>query len=141
CSKRSARATKHAPPPRSKIICAARTTVWCVAIAPPRQIRSDCSIHVGWTMDDRRYVVVHCALSIVYRQRSTMPTIDYQTLRRLTQAIIEAAGTPPEAAQAVCDSLVEANLRGHDSHGVIRLPQYLDLVRYESVHPKAAPQL
>jgi uncharacterized oxidoreductase len=70
-----------------------------------------------------------------------MPTIDHQTLRRITQAIIEASGTPPEAAQAVCESLVEANLRGHDSHGVIRMPQYIDLVRYESVLPKAAPQL
>ena len=70
-----------------------------------------------------------------------MPTIDHQTLRRITQAIIEAAGTPPEAAQAVCESLVEANLRGHDSHGVIRLPQYIDLVRYESVHPQVAPQV
>jgi LDH2 family malate/lactate/ureidoglycolate dehydrogenase len=70
-----------------------------------------------------------------------MPTIDHQTLRRITQAIIEATGTPPEAAQAVCESLVEANLRGHDSHGVIRLPQYVDLVRCESVRPKVAPQL
>jgi len=70
-----------------------------------------------------------------------MPTIDHRTLRRITQAIIEAAGTPPAAAQAVCESLVEANLRGHDSHGVIRMPQYIDLVRYESVHPKATPQL
>jgi LDH2 family malate/lactate/ureidoglycolate dehydrogenase len=70
-----------------------------------------------------------------------MPTIDHRRLRRVTQAIIEAAGTPPTAAQAVCESLVEANLRGHDSHGVIRLPQYIDLVRYGSVHPQDAPQL
>jgi len=70
-----------------------------------------------------------------------MPTIDHRTLRRVAQAIIEAAGTPPEAAQAVCESLVEANLRGHDSHGVIRLPQYIDLVRHESVHPQVAPQV
>jgi LDH2 family malate/lactate/ureidoglycolate dehydrogenase len=70
-----------------------------------------------------------------------MPTIDHQTLRRITQAIIEAVGTPPAAAQAVCESLIEANLRGHDSHGVIRLPQYVDLVRYESVRPQVAPQI
>ncbi len=70
-----------------------------------------------------------------------MPTIDHRTLRRVTQAIIEAAGTPPAAAQAVCESLVDANLMGHDSHGVIRLPQYIDLVRYGSVHPEVVPQL
>jgi uncharacterized oxidoreductase len=70
-----------------------------------------------------------------------MPTVDHQTLRRITQAIIEATGTPPGAAQAVCESLVEANLRGHDSHGVIRMSQYIDLVRYGSVRPQATPQL
>jgi LDH2 family malate/lactate/ureidoglycolate dehydrogenase len=70
-----------------------------------------------------------------------MLTIDHRTLRRVTQAIIEAAGTLPEAAQAVCESLVEANLMGHDSHGVIRLPQYIDLVRYGSVHPQVTPQV
>jgi LDH2 family malate/lactate/ureidoglycolate dehydrogenase len=66
-----------------------------------------------------------------------MPTIEHQTLRRVTQAVLEAAGTPPPAAQAVCESLVEANLMGHDSHGVLRLPQYIDLVRHKIVLPQA----
>ncbi len=70
-----------------------------------------------------------------------MPTIDHQLLRQITQAIIEAVGTPPPAAQAVCESLVGANLMGHDSHGVIRLPQYVDLVRNGAVQPQATPNL
>ena len=70
-----------------------------------------------------------------------MPTIDHHTLRLVSQAIIEAVGTPPDAALAVCELLVEANLMGHDLHGVIRLPQYVDLVRHGSVHPQAVPQL
>ena len=70
-----------------------------------------------------------------------MPTIDHQSLRRVAQAIIEAAGTPPPAAQAVCESLVEANLMGHDSHGVIRLPQYIDLVRHGIVRPQAVASI
>lgn len=70
-----------------------------------------------------------------------MPTIDYPTLSRVTQAIIEAAGTPPAAAQAVCESLVGANLMGHDSHGVLRLPQYIDLVRHRSVDPLVEPRV
>ena len=68
-----------------------------------------------------------------------MPTIDHQTLSRLAQAIIEAPGTPPAAAQAVCESLVGANLMGHDSHGVLRLPQYIELVRVGAVLPQATP--
>jgi uncharacterized oxidoreductase len=70
-----------------------------------------------------------------------MPTIDHQTLRRVAQAIVEAAGTQPDAAQAVVDSLVEANLMGHDSHGVLRLPQYIDLVRQGAVQPQAVARL
>jgi LDH2 family malate/lactate/ureidoglycolate dehydrogenase len=70
-----------------------------------------------------------------------MPTIDHLALRRLTQALIEAPGTPPDAALAVCESLVEANLMGHDSHGVLRLPQYLQLVRVGAVQPQAAPSV
>jgi LDH2 family malate/lactate/ureidoglycolate dehydrogenase len=70
-----------------------------------------------------------------------MPTIDHQTLRRVAQQIIEAAGTQPDAARAVVESLVEANLMGHDSHGVLRLPQYIDLVRHGAVQPQAAPRL
>jgi uncharacterized oxidoreductase len=36
-----------------------------------------------------------------------------------------AAGSPQEEAETVTRLLVEANMVGHDSHGVIRIPQYL----------------
>lgn len=39
-----------------------------------------------------------------------MPTIDHQTLREVIQSIVEAVGTPLAGAQAVAESLVEANL-------------------------------
>jgi len=42
-------------------------------------------------------------------------------LRRLSQSILEAVGTPEDLASIVAASLVDANLAGHDSHGVIRL--------------------
>jgi uncharacterized oxidoreductase len=70
-----------------------------------------------------------------------MPTIDHQSLRRVTQAIIEAVGTPHADAQAIGDSLVEANLMGHDSHGVLRLPWYIDSVRRGTILPGASPRL
>lgn len=44
-------------------------------------------------------------------------------------AIFKAAGSSPEEARKVATRLVDANLTGHDSHGVIRIPQYIDLVR------------
>ena len=43
----------------------------------------------------------------------------------LGSAIFEAAGAPPAEAHAIADNLVGANLAGHDSHGVVRIPRYL----------------
>ena len=50
-------------------------------------------------------------------------------LKRLGQAILEAVGTPEDLAAIVAGSLVDANLAGHDSHGVIRLTSYVAGVR------------
>ena len=70
-----------------------------------------------------------------------MPTIDHVTLRRIVQSMVEAVGSAPESAQAVSDSLVDANLMGHDSHGVIRLAWYIDFARKGSVIPGAAARV
>ena len=44
------------------------------------------------------------------------------------RAIVGAAGSSPAEAEAVATNLVEANLRGHDSHGVGMVPRYIDAV-------------
>ena len=49
-------------------------------------------------------------------------------LRAAVQAIVAAAGSAPGEAAQVADNLVEANLRGHDSHGVGMVPRYVDAV-------------
>ena len=64
-----------------------------------------------------------------------------QALERLGTRIFEAAGTPPDIAQLVAAMLVEANLKGHDSHGVLRIPQYLDRVRRGQIKPAARPRV
>src|SRR5690348_4098469 len=60
-------------------------------------------------------------------------------LQRIATAILEAAGTPADLAQIVAESLVSANLAGHDSHGVLRLPTYVGLVRGGRVKPAERP--
>jgi LDH2 family malate/lactate/ureidoglycolate dehydrogenase len=67
------------------------------------------------------------------------PLVPATELRALAVAVLEAIGTPPESAAAVADSLVEANLTGHDSHGVRRLLWYLDAVRAGKIDPAARP--
>jgi uncharacterized oxidoreductase len=47
-------------------------------------------------------------------------------LRSFVAAMFRASGSDAAEATLVGDHLVDANLAGHDSHGVIRVPKYLD---------------
>lgn len=55
-------------------------------------------------------------------------TIRHQRLREIARAIFAAAGSSPGEAGIVADHLVEANLKGHDSHGIIRASKYVNWV-------------
>jgi uncharacterized oxidoreductase len=61
--------------------------------------------------------------------------VQAEALRRIGRAIFEAAGSSAEEAGKVAARLVDANLTGHDSHGVIRIAQYLDEVRKGTLVP------
>jgi uncharacterized oxidoreductase len=50
-------------------------------------------------------------------------------LCKLVAAIFHAAGCSPAEAERIATHLVEANLVGHDSHGVIRVPIYIQWLR------------
>lgn len=50
------------------------------------------------------------------------------TLETFCAALFRAAGSDPAEAAIVAAHLVEANLVGHDSHGAIRAPKYVDWV-------------
>src|ERR1700732_480981 len=54
-----------------------------------------------------------------------MMLIDHAELHRIALRVFEAAGSQPDEAQLIADHLIEANLRGHDSHGVGLSPNYL----------------
>src|SRR5580693_3173024 len=47
-----------------------------------------------------------------------------------------AAGLPAEDAQTLAGLMVQADLRGSDTHGVIRLPLYVRRIRAGGVNPK-----
>jgi len=59
------------------------------------------------------------------------------TLTAWAAALLEAAGFPRPVAQLVAASLVDANLRGVDSHGVQLLPYYVDQVERGDMDPAA----
>jgi len=54
-----------------------------------------------------------------------MIVIHHAALLGITERIFTAAGSEPDEARTIADYLVEANLRGHDSHGVGLVPNYL----------------
>ena len=68
-----------------------------------------------------------------------MHTLSPKILTHLITQIFQAAGASETDAQQVAVSLVESNLAGHDSHGVIRVPQYLAGIEQGNVHPAAQP--
>ena len=53
-------------------------------------------------------------------------SVDSKALTRLVDAIFSRAGCEADEASTIARHLVEANLVGHDSHGVIRVPAYID---------------
>lgn len=58
-----------------------------------------------------------------------MPVLNQSELFELSNRILMAAGVPAEDSKVVSQELSEANIVGHDSHGVMRLMQYVDFVR------------
>lgn len=53
----------------------------------------------------------------------------HTALQDYVQRLLAAAETPAEIAATVAASLVDADLKGVESHGILRVPHYLDLIR------------
>ncbi len=65
-----------------------------------------------------------------------MPTIPVATLEQLTRDVFTARDVPTDDAAWVATLLVRANCRGHDSHGVIRVPHYVRAMKAGEVNPR-----
>jgi uncharacterized oxidoreductase len=66
-----------------------------------------------------------------------MPTFAADVLTDFVTRLFLAAGVPEADAAVVAVSLVGSNLRGHDSHGVMRVPQYIDFLEKGIYKPGA----
>ncbi len=64
-----------------------------------------------------------------------MPVFQHDYLHAVTRGIFESAGVPVDEAGIIADRLVSANLVGHDSHGVIRIPQYVPILQKGEIKP------
>jgi LDH2 family malate/lactate/ureidoglycolate dehydrogenase len=66
-----------------------------------------------------------------------MPIVQADRLTRIGTALLKAAGASDEEASAVATGCVNANLAGHDSHGIIAVPTYIDRIKAGHIVPGA----
>ncbi|MBI2502478.1 MAG: Ldh family oxidoreductase [Candidatus Latescibacteria bacterium] len=69
------------------------------------------------------------------------PRIEAGRLRDLVQAVFARCGMEDAAAALLADSLVEADLGGVHSHGVLRIPEYAEKLQGGGVDPRGRPRL
>jgi hydroxycarboxylate dehydrogenase B len=62
-------------------------------------------------------------------------------LRKFVADFFTACGSPPAEALLVAENLVESNLMGYDSHGVMRCMEYYRCVKDGRVKPGASPTI
>jgi uncharacterized oxidoreductase len=66
-----------------------------------------------------------------------MPTVEADRLTKIGVALLRAAGASQEEADAVAVGCINANLAGHDSHGIIAIPTYIDRIKAGHIVPGA----
>ena len=64
-----------------------------------------------------------------------MPVLNHGQLKELAARVLQAAGASGQESQVVASELADANLVGHDSHGVMRLPQYVEMINDGFIKP------
>jgi uncharacterized oxidoreductase len=75
--------------------------------------------------------------TIYRKEEKSLPVFAAEQLVRLGTEIFVATGAPAEEARLVSEFLVKANLAGHDSHGVIRIVQYIQAIKRGDLKPGA----
>ena len=66
-----------------------------------------------------------------------MPKVAAEKLENICRGLLLGAGVPATEAATVARHCVNANLVGHDSHGAIQIPQYIDRIKAGHIVPGA----
>ena len=57
-----------------------------------------------------------------------MPTVSAERLEEITRDLLVGAGATKDEAASVAEGVIGANLAGHDSHGIIQIPSYIERI-------------
>jgi uncharacterized oxidoreductase len=68
---------------------------------------------------------------------TTMHTLPVERLRAAVHELMLGFGSAPREIELVADNLIQANLTGHDSHGVGMLPRYANAYLEGGLRPNA----
>jgi uncharacterized oxidoreductase len=63
--------------------------------------------------------------------------LPFDHIVRIGSALFEATGAPPAQARLVAEGLATSSAMGHDSHGAIRIPEYVERVARGTIIPGA----
>jgi ureidoglycolate dehydrogenase (NAD+) len=69
-----------------------------------------------------------------------MPVVHKPELIDFAARLLAAAGFTPDEAVQTADLLVWANLRGAESHGVLRIPRYIEMIETGVIRSGVAPK-
>ncbi|EGZ68302.1 Malate/L-lactate dehydrogenase [Neurospora tetrasperma FGSC 2509] len=67
--------------------------------------------------------------------------VNHHNAKTFAAALLTASGVSAKNAEITASGLVQADLRGVESHGILRLPSYLSRVRSGVLDPAAEPEL
>jgi len=66
-----------------------------------------------------------------------MPNVSAEKLTEIAKGLLVAAGASEEEAAVIARYNIGANLVGHDSHGIILIPQYIERIKANHIVPQA----
>src|ERR1700710_1741177 len=66
-----------------------------------------------------------------------MPNVSAEKLMEIAKGLLAAAGASEEEAAVIARYNTGANLVGHDSHGIILIPTYIDRIKAGHIVPQA----
>lgn len=92
-------------------------------------------------LSDSIFILEHGRLVLKSSLTAQSPTVIYsvnELLERASDTLV-ASGTRKFVAKRVASILVDADVRGHASHGVILLPMYLERIAQGGINPDADP--
>lgn len=66
-------------------------------------------------------------------------TLPYTVLHELGCKVLQKSGTPQKIANQVIDELIKNEVSGYDSHGLLRLLEYIPLINQGHILPSSQP--